>query len=123
MDDDKMEYIELKIERGTKTRSGLEGQPERAFNPRMHAAGGNHYPVFIFKKYLSLRPPNTCKSDSLFYLQPANTITEQIWYKYQPVGVNSLSKYMKIMTSNAGIEGKKKQITVQKNYDNNFDGK
>ena len=107
IDDDSVEYVELKIERGTKTRTGCEGQKERAFNPRMYATGGEKCPIALFKKYISLRPPRTQKPDSPFYLLPANTSTPSIWYKHQPVGVNTLSKFMKVMTDSAGISGNK----------------
>ena len=108
-DDEGVEFVQFKVERGTKTRTGCEGQQERAFNPRMYAHGGENCPVNLFKTYISHRPPHTTKDDSPFYLQPANIISTRsnIWYKNQPVGINSLKKYMKTMTENAGISGKK----------------
>lgn len=47
VDDDRIEYIELKVERGMKTHTGLEGQQDRAFNPRMYATGSERCPVKI----------------------------------------------------------------------------
>ena len=108
-DDEGVEFVQFKVERGTKTRTGCEGQQERAFNPRMYAHGGENCPVNLFKTYISHRPPHTTKDDSPFYLKPANIVSTRsnIWYKNQPVGINSLKKYMKTMTENAGISGKK----------------
>jgi hypothetical protein len=94
VDDENIEFFEMKTERGTKTRNGAVGQHERAFNPRMYATGGDRCPVKLMKKYLGLRPPHCCLPNSPFYLQPANTpVTSNslIWYKNQPVGINTLS--------------------------------
>ena len=113
-DDQGVEYVEFCVERGTKTRNGCEGQQERAFNPRMYAVGGYRCPVALFNKYVSVRPAHTKLAHSPFYLQPANTITQHIWYKNQPVGANSLSKFMKVMTENAGIEGKRTNHSARK---------
>ena len=103
LDDNGTEFVELKVERGTKTRTGCEYQQERAFNPRMYAIGGDQCPVKLFKKYISLCPQHTKYSNSPFYIQPAVKINDMIWYKNQPVGINSLGKYMKIMSDGADI--------------------
>ena len=113
-DDEGTEFVELIIERGTKTRNGLEEQQDQAFNPRMYATGGERCPVALFKKYLAFRPEHTRATDSPFYLQPANTVTPSVWYKNQPVGINSLCKFMKKMTESAGITGKKTNHSARK---------
>ena len=113
-DDQGIQYVELKTERGTKTRTGCEGQKERAFNPRMYAKNEKDCPVALFKKYVSLRPSHTKNPESPFYLLPANTPTQTTWYKNQPVGINSLGKFMKVMTDNAGISGKKTNHSARK---------
>jgi len=87
------EYIELKIERGTKTRNGLEGQQNRAYNPTMYATESGRCPVKILNKYMSLRPAHACLPD--FYLQPATVVSDLMWYKNQPVSVNKLCKLWK----------------------------
>ena len=38
-DEEGCEYMEWQVERGSKTRTGVEGQMERAYNPLMYAAG------------------------------------------------------------------------------------
>ena len=102
VDDEGVEFVELHVERGTKTRSGCEGQQECAFNTRMYASGEYCCPVALLKKYISFRAAHMILPHSPFYLQPANTITQHIWHKNQVVGVNSLSKFMKVMSENAG---------------------
>ena len=67
------------MERGTKTRSGCEGQQECAFDPIMHALGGYHCPVDLFKKYISVRPAHTKLPHSPFYLQPARDLSNIIF--------------------------------------------
>ena len=111
MDDDGVEFFELKVKRGTKTRTGLEGQQDRAFNPRMYATGCERCPVKLLSKYFSLCPAHACLPDSPSYIQPANLISTETWYKNQPVGVN---KFMKTMTENAGITGKKTNHSARK---------
>ena len=114
VDDDGVEFFELKVERGTKTRTGLEGQQDRAFNPRMYATGCERCPVKLLSKYFSLRPAHACLLDSPFYIQQANLISTETWYKNQPVGVNTLCKFMKTMTENAGVTGKKTNHSARK---------
>ncbi|KAK3741660.1 hypothetical protein QZH41_005088 [Actinostola sp. cb2023] len=48
-DEQNQEYVIWLIERGTKTRTGAEQAPERYFNPRMYATGGDRCPVKMFK--------------------------------------------------------------------------
>ena len=56
---------------------------------------------------MSFRVSYACLADSPFYLQPVNILSDSTWYKNQPVGVNVLCKFMKIMSENAGIQGNK----------------
>ena len=78
VDDEGVEFVELHVERGTKTRSGCEGQQECAFNSIMHALSGYHCPVDLFKKYKSVRPAHTKLPHSPFYLQPARDLSNII---------------------------------------------
>ena len=113
-DDRGTEYVEFSVERGTKTRTGCEWQPERAFNPRMYSTGTERCPVRHFKKYINLRPENARENGSPFYLAIANAPNENVWYKNQPLGVHSLSKFMKSMAVNAGIHGRKTSHSARK---------
>ena len=88
-DENGTEFVEFCTERGTKTRTGAEWQQERAFNPCMYATGTDRCPVKYFKKYVSLR---TDKAQSPFYLAVTNAPDSRVWYKNQPLGVNTLSE-------------------------------
>jgi len=104
-DDQGCEYVEWQVERGTKTRTGAEGETQRAFNPRMYSTGTERCPVALMKKYLSLRPPDFCLPESPLYLQEASNLTDMLWYKRQPVGKEKLGKFMKTMAKSAGLQG------------------
>ena len=91
------------MECGTKTQTGCEWQQECAFNPRMYDIGEDWCPVQLLKNYIILRPQHTKDSDSPIYLQPAIKVNDMIWYNNQTVGINSLSKYMKLMCDGADI--------------------
>lgn len=63
---------------------------------------------------MSLRPSHACLPDSPFYLQPAIVVSYSTWYKNQPVGVNSLCNFMKVMTEKTGISGGKNYHSARK---------
>ena len=105
-DENGTEFVEFRTERGTKTRTGAEWQQERAFNPRMYATGTDHCPVKHFKKYVSLRTDKAHESESPFYLAVTNAPDSRVWYKNQPLGVNTFSEFMKTMAQNAGLTGR-----------------
>ena len=111
---DGREYLEFCVERGTKTRTGLEGQRERAFNPRMYATGDQHCPVAVFKKMVAHRPPDMMKPDDPFYLQTIPNPKGDIWFKRQPMGVNKLGSLMKSIATSAALDGKKTNHSARK---------
>ena len=113
-DKDGHHYVEFSTERGTKTRKGGEWEQNRPFKPRMYATGGDHCPVKHFTRYLSLRTSSASTPDSPFYLAVANKIDDEVWYKNQPLGVNTLAKFMKSMASKAGIVGRKTNHSARK---------
>ena len=113
-DEQGCEYVEWQVERGTKTRTGVEGQTERAFNARMYSTGTERCPVALIKKYLSLRPPDLCLPESPQYLQEAPKCTETLWYKRQPVGREKLGNFMKTMATAAGLQGRKTNHSARK---------
>ena len=76
MKDEGVEFVQLHVERRTKTQSGCEGQQECAFNPIMHALGGYHCPVDLSKKYKR----SSCSHEiATFYLQPARDLSNIIF--------------------------------------------
>ena len=101
-----LEYVIWHTERGSKTRNGgSEFGPERYFNPRMYATGGERCPVKFFKTYLARRPVEMRKPDDPFYLAVKKP-TNNIWFKKQPLGVHSLGNFMKTMAAAANLDGK-----------------
>ena len=111
---DGREYLEFCVERGTKTRTGLEGQREHAFNPWMYATGDQHCPVAVFKKMVAHRPPDMMKPDDPFYLQTIPNPKGDIWFKRQPMGVNKLGSLMKSIATSAALDGKKTNHSARK---------
>ena len=60
--------------------------------------------VKLFQKYTSLCPP--AMLEKAFYLQPLDKTKSNLWYKNQPIGHNTLGNVVKVMMSEAGINGK-----------------
>ena len=80
-----IEYVEWCFERGTKTRTGeihVAGIQERAFRPKMFAAGTDGCPVQYFKDYIDHRPLTVNMPDSPFYLGIKHNRTSDsfVWY-------------------------------------------
>jgi len=102
----KTKYVEWIIERG-KTRTGAKAFiPDRPFNPKMYATGGERCPVRIFEEYIKRRPESMNSPHSPFYLATIQKPTSTIWYKTQPLGVNSLCKFMREIAQSSGLTGR-----------------
>lgn len=85
-----------KNHQGNTTNSDIEGT-----GVKMYATGNDICPVKSFEKYLSKRNKNT---DRLF-LHPKGNFTEfeYVWYKNEPMGVNTLATFMKKMSTVAEL--------------------
>ena len=59
--------------------------------------------VGLFEKFLKVRPADATR----FYLIPATKISNGIWYTKRPIGKNFLSKFVRKMCTNAGVNGNK----------------
>ena len=105
------DYVEFDTEQGTKTRRGMEWETGRAFNPRMYATGDERCPVKHFTLYLSLRPLSASTPDLPLYMLVMNNLKPNVWYKNQPIGVNTLGGFMKKI---AGLTGKKTNHSARK---------
>ena len=96
-------------ERETKTRKDY--RHERDVVPKIYETKENPdtCPVNLLLKFTHKRPINTLDDDSPFYLQclPTHQMKDTIWYKAQPLGVNSLGRIMKTMAEKGGLPGKK----------------
>ena len=110
-DENGTEYVEWCFERGTKTRNG-EGTGclgIRQFKPKMFTTESSRYTVHHFKAYLSHRPSSSNTPESHFYLnvhhhRPENS-TE--WNKNQPMGKNTLGRFMISTALASGLKEKK----------------
>ena len=60
--------------------------------------------VKLFQKYTSLCPDSML--DKAFYVQPLDKVKSDLWYKNQAVGHNTLGNVVKVMMSDAGIDGR-----------------
>ena len=101
---EKREYLEWLMERGSKTRDGSNGSiPERPFNPKMFATGGERCPVTMYKKFVEHRPSDCCKDNDPFYLAIIYTPRTKLWYKNQKLGQKSLAQIMKKMATATGL--------------------
>ena len=111
LDENNKEYVEF-IENPTKTRqSGLSAKP-RSFHPKMFATGGYKCPVTIFKEFLSRHPPEI-RTTSPLYLSCVPKPSLQVWYKWQPIGVNKLNDTMKTIIEGTTLEDSWKTFTNQ----------
>lgn len=70
-------------------------------------------PVRLVTEFLNHRPSNMCEDDSPFFLQINRNRNkkEKVWYKGQPLGVNSLSTFMKKIVKNANLDGDNRKLT------------
>ena len=59
-----IEFLEWGVERGTKTRIGLENEVKRAYSPRVYATSDDRCPVMIYKEFKRRRPSDACTDDS-----------------------------------------------------------
>ena len=116
---DGRKYIEYTSERDTKTRSGEHEYDHRTFKPKMWATPEcpERCPVIIFEHFIKERPESMCKPGSPFYLainwNNWTTIGSK-WYKSQPLGINSINKFMKNISSNGELKGRKTNHSVRK---------
>lgn len=93
----------------TKTRQSGLHQKNRLQLPKMFATESDRCPVKLFRKYLSKRPVEL-KESGPFYLQPIVNPLTDVWYKKQPMGINSINGIMKDMISNSPLRNTEKHL-------------
>mgnify|MGYP001546801570 CR=1 FL=1 len=123
-----MEDIELKAdehgnkylcfnERKTKTRQG-KTRDCRAFKPKAFELPSypERCPVRLYQKYISHRPSDYNRAQDPFFVQinHSRKDSSNIWYKRQPLGINSMKNIMKEMAKAGNIPGRKTNSTVRK---------
>ena len=104
-DDNGVEYVTYE-ENPTKTRQGGLRKKRRVVQPKMFATDGPRCPVKLLKTFLSHRP-DEMKRSGPFYLAVIERPKSQVWYKRQRMGIHSINSFMKSISAQAEIEGKK----------------
>ena len=99
------EMLVWKNERGSKTRTGLEGGRCRSFNPKIFATGTNKCPILYYKKFASHRPQKSNAPESPFFLAINHQSWQQsgIWYKNAPLGKSEIGKLLRVAATEAGL--------------------
>lgn len=105
--DEKGEYLEWTIERGTKTRDGGdEHETSRKFDPRVYATNLDRCPIMFYKEYANKRPTDAKNPDSPFFLALDHSNTDR-WYKNQPMGKNKIGEILSKARRRFGFGGRK----------------
>ena len=106
-----MEFVQF-TEGPTKTRQGGLQSKNRDFQPRMFSVGGERCPVAIFKQFVERRPLNMRWSGPFYLSIKRNrTLNDNIWFKTQPMGVNTISNMMKTTVAGTSLEESHKKFT------------
>ena len=109
--DEGMEFVQF-TEGPTKTRQGGLQSKNRDFQPRMFSVGGERCPVAIFKQFVERRPLNMRWSGPFYLSIKRNrTLNDNIWFKTQPMGVNTISNMMKTTVAGTSLEESHKKFT------------
>ena len=108
--DEGMEFVQF-TEGLTKTRQGRLQSKTRDFQPRMFSVGGERCPVALFKQFVEQRPLNT-RWSGLFYLKIKRNgrLNDNIWFKTQPMGINTISNMMKTTVAGTSLAESHKKL-------------
>ena len=108
--DEGMEFVQF-TEGLTKTRQGRLQRKTRDFQPRMFSVGGERCPVALFKQFVEQRPLNT-RWSGLFYLKIKRNgrLNDNIWFKTQPMGINTISNMMKTTVAGTSLAESHKKL-------------
>ena len=106
---DVTEYVEW-VEGPTKTRQADLNKGHRRVTQRMFATSCNRCPVKFLEELISRRPPQLQNSGPL-YLQPLKKPKKDVWYASQPVGVNKINGFMKMIAKLGELDSTNKHFT------------
>ena len=108
--DEGMEFVQF-TEGPTKTRQGGLQSKNRDFQPSMFSVGGERCPVALFKQFVEQRPLNT-RWSGLFYLKIKRNgrLNDNIWFKTQPMGINTISNMMKTTVAGTSLAESHKKL-------------
>ena len=103
-DDEGMEFVQF-TEGPTKTGQGGLQSKNRDFQPRMFSVRGERCPVALFKQFVEPRPLNMRRSGPFYLSIKTNQrLKDNIWFKTQPMGVNTISNMMKTTVPGTSLE-------------------
>ena len=93
------------------TKGGLQSK-NRDFQPQMFSVGAERCPVALFKQFVERRPLDMRWSGP-FYLgiKTNRRLNDNIWFKTQPLGVNTISNMMKKLVAGTSLEESHKKFT------------
>ena len=78
----------------------------------MFSVGGERCPVALFKQFVERRPLNMRWSGPFYLSIKRNrTLNDNIWFKTQPMGVNTISNMMKTTVAGTSLEESHKKFT------------
>lgn len=99
------EFVEF-LEDVTKTRQSGLRDCSRVTTAKMFPTGGLRCPVKLFRLFLSKRPEEL-RNSGRFYLQPKTNAVrdDEVWFTRNPVGKNSISRFMKVLVEGTELEG------------------
>ena len=108
--DEGMEFVQF-TEGPTKTKQGGLQSKNRDFQPRMFSVGGERCPVALFKQFVERRPLNMRWSGPFYLGIKRNRRLNDMWFKTQPMGVNTISNMMKTTVAGTSLEESHKRFT------------
>ena len=109
--DEGVEFVQF-TEGPTKTRQGGLQSKNIDFQPRMLSVGGERCPVALFKQCVERRPLNMRWSGPFYLSIKANRrLNDNIWFKTQPIGVNTTSNMMKTTVAGTTLEESHEKFT------------
>ena len=109
--DEGVEFVQF-TEGPTKTRQGGLQSKNRDFQPRMFSIGGERCPVALFKQFVERRPPKMqCSGPFYLSVKHNRRFNDNIWFKSQPMGENTISNMMKTIVAGTSLETSEKKFT------------
>lgn len=95
-----VEYVTLGFNPSEKNHQG-DSKRDKEHDQRLYGTGGQNCPLISVKKYLNKLNP----SCTALFQRPKdkNWEGELIWYVNQPVGANTIAKFMGIISKRAGL--------------------
>ena len=108
------EYVVWKSERGSKTRIGQDGGPQRAFEPKAHASNNkSRCSVEFYKAFRSHRSEAMLEPDAPFYLaiNYRRKPNDKVRYLDRPLGKSEIDKFLKDAFAAANLDDTNNKVS------------